>query len=595
MIAQSDNLLKRPLFIYGLLGLICLGLFILTFRAPVSQANGDARLSLLVSLAILEQGSVKLDAYDTVSIPPLSDPDNKRQIVEQNGHLYYSFPLGSSLLSVPPVWLATVLGRDLTIVAEQNRLQNGLAALSTAFIFLLLFTLARTYLSQRHSLFLALVMMLGSMLISTLGTALWSHHAATIAILCTLLLATRQERGQWSLRPWQMGPLMGLTLFGAYLARPSTAVFICMILIYLWLWQRPVFGPTALVAAALFGLFLLWSQSEFGSWFPFYYRPERLDNENQASLLTALYGQLLSPSRGLFLFVPYLGLILAFALWCWRKLETRRWLAFALIWAALQLIVSYRAAPWWSGFSFGPRIQLDFWPGLILLTIIIWPRFLAGRYGRIRLVGFTFLALFAIWIHSYQGLFNIQTTRWNGILPPTIDQEPELAFDWSFPQIGATNQMICQRNRLYLQTAIDELENTPLLSYDPIDLAAAVAQYPGWTEPAGNRRWSQCEQSDILFYHQADLTSAYELVLEIQSLGVNQVPLTINDHPVATIQFEEPLSPQLEIIPVNGNLLQSDLNRLSFSVSGAGTPTTVAPFSEGIGLTSWSLRPAELP
>ncbi|MCB0012617.1 MAG: hypothetical protein KDE34_11970, partial [Anaerolineales bacterium] len=190
---MANSWRRLPLAPSLLLLAAALAIFWLSFRAPVAKANSDPRLSLLVSLAIIEQGSVRLDAYEFSSQPPLSDPDNARVLVRRNGHIYYAFPLGTSLVAVPPVWLARLSGRDLTIVAEQNRIQNGLAAISTALIFWLIYQLGRNYLPWSQSYGLALLLTLGSMVASTLATALWSHHLTAAAMLLALLLLTGQE------------------------------------------------------------------------------------------------------------------------------------------------------------------------------------------------------------------------------------------------------------------------------------------------------------------------------------------------------------------------------------------------------------------
>ena len=564
-----------------------LAIFWLTFKATISKANSDPRLSLLVSLAIIEQGSVRLDAYEFSSQPPLSDPDNERVLVRHNDHIYYAFPLGTSLAAVPPVWLARQLGRDVTIVAEQNRIQNGLAALGTVFAFWLIYQLGRNYLTWRASFGLALLLTLGSMVTSTMGTALWSHHLAVSSMLLALLLLTGQEQKRWRLPAIPLGLLLGGLLFTAYLARPATAVFISLLLLYLLWRHRPLFWPALILSGALFSLFLLWSQREFGTPFPFYYRPERLSEQIYTNLPAALYGQLFSPSRGLIIFVPYL---LPLLLVVGRAAAVQRpWLWLILAWGGLQLLVNNLAAPWWGGWSFGPRLMLDLWPGLVLLVFLLWPPLQVGPAGRYRLALFILLGLVAIWIHSGQGLYNQQTSRWNGAIPPNIDQHPEIAFSWQYPQIGTSAAALCTRNELFVRQAVAALPSlTPGVE---VLVTNTTALYPGWSAVAAGWRWSECEQSSLLFVLGTEPAGAYELQTTLQALGVTALEVWLNDQPLSTITLHPGQSQQAVQLPIPAPRLQPGLNQLTFHVPAAGTPTLSPPYRSGIGLSQWSLRP----
>ena len=591
---MAVNWRRLPLFPTLLLLLAGLAIFWLSFRAPVSRANSDPRLSLLVSLAIIEQGSVRLDTYEFSSQPPLSDPDNERVLVRWNDHIYYAFPLGSSLAAVPPVWLARLMGRDLTSVAEQNRIQNGLAAISTALIFWLIYQVGRNYLPWRPSFGLALLLTLGSMVASTLATAFWSHHLTTAAMLLALLLLTSQEEGRWRLPDWGLGLSLGGLLFAAYLARPSAAVFIALLLGYLFWRRRPLFWPATLLAGGLFGLFLIWSKWEFGTPFPFYYRPERLAEGTGTGLMAALYGQLFSPSRGLFIFVPYLLLLP----WGTGRLPDNRrpWLWLILAWGVGQLLLNVLAAPWWGGWSYGPRLLLDWWPGLVLLVFMQWPRLSGGRTGQGRLVLFVLLGLVAIWIHSYQGLFNVQTSRWNGAIPPNIDEHPGIAFSWRYPQIGTSAEALCERNREFYAGRVTLL--ALLTPGQPQTMAGSNGLYPGWSAAADGWRWSECETSSLQFSlgpnsppdGNYDLADEYELTLEARWLGITEVAIQLNGAPVSTLALPAGQTAGELTVPLPGVRLNGP-NELSFIIPGAGTPDPRPPYRLGLGLTSWSLNP----
>ncbi|MCA9988645.1 MAG: hypothetical protein KDE59_30270, partial [Anaerolineales bacterium] len=321
--------------------------------------------------------------------------------------------------------------------------------------------------------------------------------------------------------------------------------------------------------------------------FPFYYRPERLAAGSGTGLLAALYGQLLSPSRGLFVFVPYLLLLP----WGTGRLPVhqRPWLWLILAWGLGQLLLNQLAAPWWGGWSYGPRLLLDWWPGLALLVFLLWPRLSGGRTGHYRVALFTVLGLVAIWIHSYQGLFNVQTGRWNGAIPPNIDEHPEIAFSWRYPQIGASAAALCERNEAFVWERIATIAPVTGALHQPV--TAPTALYPGWSDVADDWRWSECERSSMLFNLGMQPSGDYVLLLETRWLGVTEFDISLNEEPVTSLTLPGATGTTTLQVLLPGELMQAGLNELTFHVPGAGTPDTRPPYRLGLGLASWSLSP----
>ncbi len=93
---------------------------------------------------------------------------------------------------------------------------------------------------------------------------------------------------------------------------------------------------------------------------------------------------------------------------------------------------------WWGGGGFGYRLLSDSYPCLVLITIVVFQYFLAvkARYARLFLVStFTLLGLFSIFVHSYQGLYNVSTEKWNSKLKPEGNEE--YLFSWADAQFLA--------------------------------------------------------------------------------------------------------------------------------------------------------------
>lgn len=98
---------------------------------------------------------------------------------------------------------------------------------------------------------------------------------------------------------------------------------------------------------------------------------------------------------------------------------------------------------WWGGGGFGNRLLTDSYPSLVFITIIVFQCILAMKARAIRrglIILFVLLGIFSIFVHSYQGLYNIYTERWNSGLKAT-DNEGYI-FSWSGPQFLANSKDI---------------------------------------------------------------------------------------------------------------------------------------------------------
>ena len=101
------------------LGIACGALFLLSPNRQVT----DSHFTMLLSESLLRHGSFALDRYfvkplDASRLPRLRPNGLPSQIREEpDGHLYYFFPAGSSVLSVPFVALMNRLAAPLDWVS----------------------------------------------------------------------------------------------------------------------------------------------------------------------------------------------------------------------------------------------------------------------------------------------------------------------------------------------------------------------------------------------------------------------------------------------------------------------------------------------
>jgi hypothetical protein len=208
---------------------------------------------------------------------------------------------------------------------------------------------------------------------------------------------------------------------------------VLLVFAYLFLKDRKALLKTAVVSGIMFLMFVFFSYWEFHQLLPDYYMPKRLSGGN---FWVAIYGNLLSPGRGILVFSPFLAITALVGLACIRDVFRQKLLLLAAVWFILHLAVISKYPHWWAGWSFGPRLMTEALPALFVLTLFAWRRISAHRKKIVRsfLVAVGGGALvFSMYVNTYAALFNPWTGyAWNDT--PNVNDYPEYLFDWKYPQ-----------------------------------------------------------------------------------------------------------------------------------------------------------------
>lgn len=616
--------------------------FLLSFFSINTDAGSDPKLTLLVSQALVDYGSMDLAPYreDVIIDRPFADYVETGTILASGDHYSHYFPAGPSIVAAPAVALARLAGWDMR-TADNFRLQNLLSALTASAVFLLAFALARCYVAERPALAIAFVSVLGSSLISTLGTAYWTHNMAVLAISGALWLLARIDVGQ-SERPHPVA--LGVLLFTAFICRATAVAFILPVFGYLAVRRRRDLLPAGVTAAALLLAYLAWSARAGGG--SAYYSPARLAVE-RSPLWAALVGLLASPSRGILVFSPFLLVIGAGCLAYWKRLWRRPMVWLCLAWFGLQLLIVARAASWWGGWSFGPRLLTDLWPGLIVLTALWWAEVESGgSHAQAWAAAYLGLGLMGIAVNAGVGLNSQPASRWNAYIDPIPAQGVVGGdlFNWRYAQPLASNRMLCAIERDKLAGAgmektlepvapgevvgYDADRGAPFRLSDPPRLATSVlfeqsggaaprptarvylpvvvtsgnqAIFAGWASPESvgsiGWRWSQCPTAELRFLLSPAPTPD-DLTLEVRgsTLGPQVVAYSINGTRVGETAWSgeipwtgEAVETQTVEVP-QGLLRPGEVNVLAFEFPDAHSPSVWDQRPLGLALESVALR-----
>jgi hypothetical protein len=429
----------------ALIFLLTLTIFLVSRIHQVS----DSKYSMLVSQSLIERGSFALDHYAIPRQEPLwrgyyfsNGTDYQLEVARE--HLYYHLPPGSPVLSVPFVAVLNLLGVSAAAPdgsydpVGEVKIEAGLAALLMATLAVIFFYTARLMLPLSWSVVAASGGALGTQVYSTASRALWSDTWGVLLLGAVVFLLLRNETGKRPLNP----VLLASLLSWMYFVRPTFSVHILAVSVYLLVYHRRFFLPYALTGAAWLTGFVIYSWAHFGQFSPNYYLASRLQFD---SFWVALAGHLVSPSRGLFVYVPSLFFVAFMLARYRRRLAHARlvWLALAVIVGHLLVISSFNH--WWGGHSFGPRFTTGLVPWFVLLGVLGANAMLKwreekGEGGRAwgwgaQVACGALLLLTSAFINT-RGATSHATWLWN-MRPAEIDQHPERLWDWRQPQFLA--------------------------------------------------------------------------------------------------------------------------------------------------------------
>jgi hypothetical protein len=402
--------------------------FVLCFfvfrRAPIQQA-GDSRYSMLLAENLLRHGDFTLERY--------SLPESDYRLQNIRGHRYYSFPVGTSILSVP--FVAAMHLRGISAVRPDGtydikgelNLDWKLAWLLMAGFATLVYFIARLLLPVGWSIAITLVSAFGTQVFSTTSRSTWSDTWGIVLVgLAAFLL----------LRSTAQSKRLNLTLLAtleawAYIVRPTNALVLAGTAFYVFLMYRQEFLRFLLPLAGWLGLFFTYSWLHFRRLVPDYYAAGRLQLPTTTS---AFFGNLISPGRGLLVYVPAvaaIGLILV------RYRSSIRFrplacLAGAVIVAHLLMLSGFEH--WWGGHSYGARLTASLVPWIVILAILSVDSMRIGTIDRSLCFVAGVLCLCSIGINAV-GAFSLEAVKWNVI--PDIDQEPQRLWSWRRPQFAA--------------------------------------------------------------------------------------------------------------------------------------------------------------
>lgn len=417
------------------------------YKSPVKQ-YADSMYSMLLSESLAYRHSFTLDSYDIPRREPNYGPGKKYALngtdlyyIELVGdHMYYWYPPGTPILSAPFV---VVMDKVFGVRASRDNkydpaaaltIELRLAALLMAGLAVLFYFTARLLLPPGRSLLAAAGATFGTQIWSTASRALWSETWGIFLFGVVILMLVAQETGRRRASPVLLATLLAWTFF----TRPTFAIPIIFVTGYVFAFYRHTFASYALTGAAWLAAFVAFSWYLYRLPLPTYYLYQSF---NWGHFWGGLAGVLVSPSRGLLVYVPVL-LFVAYLLVRYRALlPLPRLAAVAAGVVAVQVLMLGGYTYWWGGYAYGPRLLTGLVPWFFLLGVLALKARTGARvprpWGGVEYACGAALLALSVFIQAV-GTLSTASWAWNQRLQVDNNAQMEkVVWDWRHPQILA--------------------------------------------------------------------------------------------------------------------------------------------------------------
>ncbi len=388
---------------------VALLIFLLTFGVysfPVAynllhkpffwSAGQDIAAASFLPLVMLESGDFTFEKYQRFFTENWRSP---YFVAEVNGRLVSRYPIAPAILALPfygvPLgtgWLAQPHRDWLTFPWSVFYPAKFAAAFITALAVTMFFFCARELADTRTSALVTLAFAFGTSVWSTASQALWQHTPSLLFQLIGVWFVLRgRKSGALAVAPG------ALFFSAATVARTNNVVAALLFTLYVLIEYRAALARWMVWAIPPAALAMIYNALYNGSPFVFGYQ-EGLTQTMAWLRMDGIIGLFLSPSRGLFIYSPFLLLALYGASRAWRE-STRLFYFCATIVFVVSVYLLSMFQNWDGGWGYGSRLLVDALPYLTFLLIPALPRVhgIARSAFWVALVYSIILQIFGLW------------------------------------------------------------------------------------------------------------------------------------------------------------------------------------------------------
>jgi hypothetical protein len=314
----------------------------------------NAMSNILLAYRFVTEGTANISGFDEI-------PAGFRNWETTDGYPEYNrFGPGTALALSPAVAVAIAAGVQPRDIGTWGYIDKAVATLLVVVAAIATFAAARRISGDGAAVLATFAAVAGTSIATIASQRTWQHPAGLAAVAIAWLWVVRgQVDERWLARA-------GLPLALAITVRYPLAVIWLACLAYLAFTHRRVVIPYLLWSAGPLIFLAIYTRVVFGSPVSNSYGPQLW----QWAGLIGLPGNLISPSRGLLVYSPFL----VAGLWA---IGRRAWQREPLWWFALascvgMWLVHGSYIGWWGGWSYGNRYLLEVVPIIASGVAVAW-------------------------------------------------------------------------------------------------------------------------------------------------------------------------------------------------------------------------------
>jgi hypothetical protein len=267
---------------------------------------------------------------------------------------------------------------------------------------------------------------LGSDLWTIASQAAWQHGPAAFCLMTAILLLRPSPTPRWRLF------FAGIATAFLFSCRLIDGLFAAVILLWVARYQTKGllwFLPAPIIGGLMLLHYNLWFFGDLTGGQAHLERIHRnlhqLPGAWSGNVIEGAVGTLFSPSRGLFVFTPWVLVVIATSPFFVRKLASHRLVFWLLLALAPYLLLFSKYAVWWGGHCFGPRYWTDVMPLLAIPLAFGLDWAVTRSHAAVALFAVSIVAAIGIQVI---GAFCYPST-WNQ-KPVNVDYYHERLWDW---------------------------------------------------------------------------------------------------------------------------------------------------------------------
>jgi hypothetical protein len=448
-------------------GVVAGAIILVVFLVHVLSPNAtpfDSRWTVHTALSIVNEGDTDLNEYESLLAADnfyaieCIFPDGRRVFPVRStaqcagGRYYNWYPVAVPALAAPAVgvfelvlWAGQPLFGPLAarapspvvrsllrgdLVAASAAVELIIASFIVALATALFYFVARDQIGRTGAAVLALALAFCTPAWSTASRAMWQHGPAMLMLTLAMWISLRAGKNPALIR------YLGIPLALGFFLRPTLVVPAVAFTLFVLLYHRRQILQFLLWTAPVVLVFVIHSLVAYQTLFAPYFFVKR---ENADSLglhwgiFEALAGNMISPSRGLLIYVPLALLAIYGALVRPDREQARRLRPFFVAMLLLHWLLISSFETWWGGHGYGPRFMTEIMPLVVYFLVPVWQKISADMRRRQFVLPTlaVILALASFWIH-FQGATNWACYEWSST-PLELNESLDRLWDWRDP------------------------------------------------------------------------------------------------------------------------------------------------------------------